>query len=251
MARCLIATGSNLGDRKKNIEFAIKKIKKNSQVEVKKMSLLVETEPVGGPDAQSDFLNGAIFLETSLEPEELLNLLLQTEIELGRIRRERWAARLIDLDLLLYEDRVLHTDRLTLPHPRFVFRRFALEPAVEVAPSLVHPLTGWTLQQHLSHLDRADDMIVVHSEQDGFAGRVCSELKIDEGIRLIPSSSTDVMTRAKLIVHLIEPGLAQDDVPPRVVIDEQLSPTMPTFELVTAEIEVAKKEIAAAALAMS
>ena len=107
---------------------------------------------VGGPEGQRPYLNGALLLETSLEPEALLTRLLQIEAELGRCRSTRWDQRTIDLDLLLYDSLVVRSPELELPHPRMAVRRFVLEPAAEVAGSMVHPTIGWSVDRLLEHL---------------------------------------------------------------------------------------------------
>ena len=110
-------------------------------VDVLAVSELRETEPVGAVD-QPPFLNGAVALETSLSARELLDLLLDVERELGRVRNERWGPRLVDLDLLLYGAETIEEPGLRVPHPRLHERRFALEPLAELDPDLVIPGRG-------------------------------------------------------------------------------------------------------------
>ena len=110
-------------------------------VDVLAVSELRETEPVGVVD-QPPFLNGAVALETSLSARELLDLLLDVERELGRVRNERWGPRLVDLDLLLYGAETIDEPGLRVPHPRLHERRFALEPLAELDPDLVIPGRG-------------------------------------------------------------------------------------------------------------
>jgi 2-amino-4-hydroxy-6-hydroxymethyldihydropteridine diphosphokinase len=111
-------------------------------VEVVAVSALRETDPVGVVD-QPRFLNGAVAVETTLAPRELLDALLATERELGRVRGvERWAPRTLDLDLLVYGDLVVDEPGLHVPHPRLHERRFALEPLAELDPALVIPGRG-------------------------------------------------------------------------------------------------------------
>jgi 2-amino-4-hydroxy-6-hydroxymethyldihydropteridine diphosphokinase len=128
-----VGVGSNLGDRHATIGRALDLLAAHPGIEVAAVSSLRETDPVGYVD-QPSFLNGAARLETTLAPRELLAVLLRTELDLGRERRERWGPRTIDLDLLLYGDAVLDEPGLTLPHPRLHERRFALEPLAELAP---------------------------------------------------------------------------------------------------------------------
>ena len=133
-----IALGSNLGDRKKNLDRAITYLS-YYDVEVVKTSTYIETEPYGVTD-QGKFLNAVISVRTRLDPQKLLGVLLTVERAMGRIRREHWGPRIIDLDLLSYEDKIVHTRHLTLPHPEMQKRAFVLEPLREIAPnlSLIH-----------------------------------------------------------------------------------------------------------------
>jgi 2-amino-4-hydroxy-6-hydroxymethyldihydropteridine diphosphokinase len=110
-------------------------------VEVLRVSQLRETEPVGVVE-QPPFLNGAVAIETTLPPRALLELLLEVERTLGRVRSERWGPRTVDLDLLVYGDETVDEPELTVPHPRLHERRFALEPLAELAPELVVPGLG-------------------------------------------------------------------------------------------------------------
>ena len=160
MATCLIALGSNLGDRGQTLERALKSLaQQNTRIIAR--SQWYQTPPVGGPPGQGDFLNGAITVETSLAPEELHAALKDIERSCGRQSTERWAARTLDLDLLLYDDLVLDTPRLTVPHPRMAFRRFVLAPAAEIAAGMVHPIIGWTIGELLDHIDRARPYVAV------------------------------------------------------------------------------------------
>ena len=153
MSVCLIGLGSNLGDRRQMIEQAVAQLAGQAAVRVRGQSPWQETPPAGGPPGQPPFLNGAVVVETSLPPEAMLEFLHEVEARLGRRRQDRWGPRPIDLDLLLYDREVRQTPALTLPHPRMTWRRFVLEPAALVAAAMVHPLTGWTVQQHLDHLN--------------------------------------------------------------------------------------------------
>jgi len=111
-------------------------------IEVLAVSQLHETEPVGNTD-QPEFLNGAVAIETSLSPRELLDTLLRVEQELGRVHDgERWGPRTIDLDLLVYGDEIVDEPGLRVPHPRLRERRFALEPLVDLEPELEIPGVG-------------------------------------------------------------------------------------------------------------
>jgi 2-amino-4-hydroxy-6-hydroxymethyldihydropteridine diphosphokinase len=162
MPTCLIGLGSNLGQRRRTLERALARLAQHPQLRLTDTSRWVETLPVGGPAAaRAAYLNGAATIETSLEPEAVLAVLQGIEDALGRRRDERWGPRNIDLDLLLYDRRVLRTPSLTLPHPRMSWRRFVLEPAAEVAGSMLHPTTGWTVDRLLAHLDTAREYVAI------------------------------------------------------------------------------------------
>lgn len=163
MAACLLALGSNLGDRAAMLDAAIGALANAPGVELVRHSAWQLTIPVGGSESQPEFLNGAALIATSRGAAEVHALLAEIESQLGRKRHERWGDRTLDLDLLLYGNEVLDTPTLTLPHPRMSFRRFVLEPAVEIAGSLVHPTIGWTLDQLLDHLDTGADCVAIVS----------------------------------------------------------------------------------------
>ena len=151
--QCLISLGANFGDRKHTIREALAKLAGHRLVRVLRASRMHETRAIGGPAGQADFLNAAAVLQTSLPAAELLDLLLQIESELGRLRNERWGPRRIDLDLLPYGDAAITEPGLVVPHPRMAWRRFVLEPAAEIAPEMVHPTSGWTIFQLLDRLN--------------------------------------------------------------------------------------------------
>jgi 2-amino-4-hydroxy-6-hydroxymethyldihydropteridine diphosphokinase len=140
-----VALGSNLGDREENLRRALALLAANGQ-EVECVSSFMRTEPYGVTD-QPEFLNAVCRVRTELEPLELLRLLLRLEQELGRVRLRHWGERNIDLDLLLYEERVLNLSELVLPHPDMQNRDFVLLPLAEIAPQLVHPLLKKTIAQ--------------------------------------------------------------------------------------------------------
>jgi 2-amino-4-hydroxy-6-hydroxymethyldihydropteridine diphosphokinase len=150
----LIGLGSNLGDRGAMLEGAIAALAATPGVCVSRVSSFRDTEPVGGPPGQGPYLNAAAALETTLDPFELLRVLRAIEARFGRVRTVRWGERALDLDLLLFDDRIIRTLELTVPHPRLAGRRFVLEPLAEVAPEVVEPVTGRTVSELLRGLDR-------------------------------------------------------------------------------------------------
>ena len=144
-----VALGSNLGDKEANLRKALELLQERG-VEIVKTSTFISTEPYGVTD-QPQFLNGVREVRTSLVPLALLHTLLEIEQEMGRVRLRHWGERNIDLDLLLYEDVVMDTPELKLPHPDMQNRDFVLLPLAEIAPELVHPILQKSIEE-LSNL---------------------------------------------------------------------------------------------------
>ena len=141
MTNAFVGIGSNLGDREATLRHAIELLAAEEGIEVVAVSELRKTEPVG-PVEQGPFLNGAVLVTTQLPPRELLERMLAVEQRLGRVRKERFGPRTIDLDLLVYGEQVIDEPGLTIPHPRLHERRFALDPLADLAPDLVIPGRG-------------------------------------------------------------------------------------------------------------
>lgn len=148
MMTAAIALGSNLGNREENLKTAVERLGEVGNVIA--VSSFYDTEPVGYTE-QPRFLNGAVLLRTDLEPVSLIQELLKIEKGMGRdrVRSVGKGPREIDLDLLLMDDVVMATEELTLPHPAMAERRFVLEPLVEIAPEMVHPVLGLTVEKLL------------------------------------------------------------------------------------------------------
>jgi 2-amino-4-hydroxy-6-hydroxymethyldihydropteridine diphosphokinase len=144
VATAFIAFGSNLGDRLEHLRAGRLGLEARAGV-VSGISRVFETDPIGGPDNQGAYLNAVVRLETDLAAHELLRALLEIERVRGRERRERWGPRTLDLDVLLYGGQVIETPDLTVPHPRLVDRAFVLEPLGDLAPNLVIPGVGRTV----------------------------------------------------------------------------------------------------------
>ena len=153
MARVFVGLGSNLGDRESTIRAAVGRLRGLPEVEVRGVSTLRDTDPVG-PVPQPRFLNGVVELETGLSPRMLLGALLELERAFGRDRTAALAQgpRTLDLDLLLYDDRKIEEPGLEVPHPRLHERRFVLEPLAELDPGLQVPGRG-SVQTLLAELD--------------------------------------------------------------------------------------------------
>lgn len=148
-----LALGSNLGDRLANLNKAINHLP--SQVIPLKVSLVYETPP-WGYEKQPPFLNQVIHARTALSPTNLLSYLKKIEIELGRQPTFRDGPRIIDLDILFYDQLVLDTPPLTIPHPRLSGRAFVLVPLADLDPNMRHPVTGETVREMLARLDTRD-----------------------------------------------------------------------------------------------
>lgn len=144
MVTCYIGLGSNLGDRKKNIESSIERIRRLPDTEVAKVSSVIETSPVGGPP-QNNFLNAVIEIKTSISAQGLLKELQAIESDLGRVRIVKDAPRTIDLDILFYDAKEIKEENLLIPHPRIRQREFVLRPLKEIAPYIVQRLENRNL----------------------------------------------------------------------------------------------------------
>jgi 2-amino-4-hydroxy-6-hydroxymethyldihydropteridine diphosphokinase len=138
-----IALGSNLGDSLAILEAALITLDEHADITLVSRSSWYETRPIGPP--QPDYLNGCALLQTTLEPLPLLEQLLEIERRFGRVRGERWGPRSLDLDVLLYGDQRVDTERLQIPHPRMRERAFVLVPLAEIAPDWIEPVTGLTI----------------------------------------------------------------------------------------------------------
>jgi len=140
-----VGLGSNLGDRLANLASAVALLSREPGFTLRKVSLAYESEPVGPP--QPRYLNAVVRIGTLLSPRATLQRLQAIEEQMGRVRRERWGSREIDLDLLLYGDRLVEETGLRIPHPLLEGRAFALVPLAEIAPGSVHPVSGLTVRE--------------------------------------------------------------------------------------------------------
>lgn len=147
--RVFLGLGSNIGERDRHLNRAASEIAKIADTRLVWCSSVYETDPFGKTD-QPKFLNAAAELETQLGPPELMRELRRIESALGRTPGERWGPREIDIDILLYDGLVHSDESVTVPHPDLEHRRFALVPLREIAPDLVHPVNGMTVEEMAS-----------------------------------------------------------------------------------------------------
>jgi 2-amino-4-hydroxy-6-hydroxymethyldihydropteridine diphosphokinase len=147
MTEVYIAFGSNLGNRQNNISTALKMLGDFDGAEILEVSSVIETEPVGGPK-QGKFLNGVVKIKTTFSPKELLDNLQLIENQLGRKREVQFGPRTIDLDILLYGDKIIRSNELEIPHPRMLEREFVMGPLKEIAPEVVRKLRNDCNKKH-------------------------------------------------------------------------------------------------------
>ena len=148
MAKTYLLLGGNLGERRENLQKASDEIGLRIG-RILKASSLYETEAWGLED-QPDFLNQVVLVNTELSPEELLFTCLEIEKDLGRVRKVHWGERLIDIDILFIDNRIIGTQRLTVPHPEIQNRRFTLQPLLELAHDFIHPVLNMSIEKLLA-----------------------------------------------------------------------------------------------------
>lgn len=136
-----ISIGSNIGNKEENIKDSIERLKENKEIKVSKIASIIETEP-WGYEEQDSFKNTAIEIKTFLNPKELMKTLLTIEQDMKRERIIKWGPRIIDLDIIFFDDYATSDDYVTIPHPRMEEREFVLEPLNEIASNFIHPLNN-------------------------------------------------------------------------------------------------------------
>ena len=220
-SEALIAFGANEGDCEAALAKTIQILENDPAILELKASRPVQTKAVTGespsdhktpntqddPQQQKEYLNAAIRVLMTFSPDELHQALIAIEQELGREREHRWGPRTIDLDLLLIGDLQLRRDDLTIPHPRMSFRRFVLQPALDVAANMVHPESGMTLQQLVDHLDPAAPIIVIATNDHEFAQIISQNVSATECEVRIVTTDQEFLTQsagAKLVIACID-----------------------------------------------
>lgn len=153
--RVYLSGGSNIGDRKRHLEEAIEALRADDKCRVMRVSDLIDTDPYGGVE-QDIFLNCAVEIETLYPPEMLLEKLHEIELAHGRERQIHWGPRTLDLDILLYEECIMDTEDLTIPHIDMHNRRFVLEPLKQIAPYAEHPVLHKSVCQMYEELSEAE-----------------------------------------------------------------------------------------------
>ena len=211
VSQCLISFGSNLGNRHDLIAEAARSISKSDMVlrgqgaSFKttrfKTSRLFETPPIGGPGGQEPFLNAVAAFETDATAREVLARLQSIENQLGRLRRRRWDARTIDLDVVLHGQLVGGTEALTVPHPRYTARQFVLQPACDVAPDYCDPRFGWSLRSLADHLSAAVASLALVGAETETRQLICNRLASEHGVRTFAAGDAS------------QPGTCSDNTP--------------------------------------
>lgn len=164
MTSVYIGIGSNLSDRQGNCIEAVERIRKLPGCRLTGCSGWYLTKPVGVED-QDWFVNGVASLTTGISPQDLLHLVLGIEAEMGRVRRERWGPRIIDIDILLFGQEIIQEESLKIPHPIMHLRRFVLEPFAELAPDVIHPVLRQTMKELLAVLTDEKQVVIQMKEK--------------------------------------------------------------------------------------
>ncbi len=183
-AQCIVSFGSNLGNRDRLIASAARLIAGSSLLSsTLRTSRLFETPAIGGPGGQEPFLNAIGAFETNASAREILELLQQTEHDLGRHRRRRWDARSIDLDVVLHGELVGGGSGLIVPHPRYTARQFVLQPACDVAAHFRDPRFGWSLRRLADHVSAGLPSLALVGGELQTRQEICERLAGEHGIQ--------------------------------------------------------------------
>ncbi|KAA5546956.1 2-amino-4-hydroxy-6-hydroxymethyldihydropteridine diphosphokinase [Roseiconus nitratireducens] len=218
-SQCVISFGSNLGDRHELLTAAAREIARSPHVLQPgglQTSRLFETPPIGGPGGQEPFLNAIGAFETTASAKEVLSMLQELELALGRERRHRWGARSIDLDIVLHGQLIGVATGLVVPHPRYTARQFVLKPACDVAGHFRDPRFGWSLSELASHLSAGVPSLALVSGSQQLRRLLCTRLSREHGILtyVAAQDSRQVTTAATFpgrpspVTSTVPPGFA-------------------------------------------
>lgn len=238
--RVAIGMGSNLGDRHAILDRSLHELGETPGVHFLRASRFFETAPIGGPPGQGPFLNAAALYDTTLRPEAFHGVLKDLENRAGRLRRVRWGERTLDLDLLLFGDRVIESETLVVPHPRMAFRRFVLGPLVTIAPDAIHPVTGRSIAQLLDNL-AARPLRIGLFGWDAEAAESLAAAIPDFSVAKSLETLDDVAVRS--IQFLVVPRTSLDPVASTPAVRP-----IPTLRLDPGDLDLARQELCAACL---
>lgn len=205
-----VALGTNLGSLRENLDGALMRLREKG-LQITKVSSYIDTDPYGVTD-QPRFLNAVCEVKTELLPQQLLKILLDTELEMGRVRLRRWGERIIDLDLIFYGDEIINEPNLVVPHPDMQNRDFVLRPLAEIAPGKVHPVLKRTIaqlwQEYLEKKDKMRYELNAESLVKRFTAYAEINTASDERSTPLPSSKGQWQLAEHLKKELTELGLA-------------------------------------------
>ncbi len=177
-----LSIGSNLGDKKEHLDLAVRRLGESADVQVMSVSDYIVTAPVGYT-SQDDFLNAAVYIRTVLAPDALLALIHEIEDMDGRTRDIHWGPRTIDIDIILYDDMIMRTDNLTIPHPEAADREFVLKPLSQIAPDVIHPVIGQTVGEIYEKM--CSEGVCARKDYNVDSFRCIDELDVDEDTRIV------------------------------------------------------------------
>ncbi len=201
MPRCLISFGANIGDARATIQHAASQLKQQlcsgagSEFRISRHFL---TPPVGGPTGQPPFINAVAAIETEASVWDVWHCIRRVEHELGRVRNQRWEARRIDLDILLYDSVRIWTPHLKVPHPRMCMRRFILLPAVDVAADWIDPVSGWTIGQLADNLRFGAGNLTLVADPESSSESLLAEVAAQAGARWLVDGRLNAPGTAEL-----------------------------------------------------
>jgi len=178
MPKVYLALGSNMGEKARHIIKAFIEIDNLPRTKVKRISQIMTSAPEGGPPEHEDYMNGACLIETELSPQELLGHLAQIEKKEGRIRGPKWGPRPLDIDIIFYEDEIIETETLTIPHPRMHSRLFVLRPLLELAADFIHPALNKSIRQLTKELEGAAKFKIISVVGPIGAGKSTAALEL-------------------------------------------------------------------------